>query len=252
MVNNLVYGFHSVEALLKNKPESIEVVYIDDERQDKRLQVLVGLINDAGLKINLTRGASLDKISAGARHQGVIAVINTDDSSSLPSLTLKQLLDGVSVKENSIVIVLDGVTDPHNLGAIIRTCDCFGVDAVIIPKDNSANINATVAKTSAGAVNYVPVIIVNNLARTLEELKESGYWIAGATLAEGSVDLFGFVPDKKIVWVMGSEDKGIRRLVAEGCDYLVSIPMQGHTQSLNVSVASGVVLSYTRYSLRDK
>lgn len=243
-----MYGFHSVEALLSSSPETIKMVYIDSERKDRRLQQLVASANQHSLKIEAACGDKLDKITGMAKHQGVVAIL--ESLQSVTQLTLKELIGAAESKENSIILVLDGITDPHNLGAIIRTCDCFGVDAVIIPKDNSASINATVAKTSAGAVNYLPVIVVNNLARTLEELKEAGYWIAGTTLADNSVDMFCFTPDKKMVWVMGSEDKGIRRLVAENCDYLVSIPMFGQTQSLNVSVAAGVVLSYTRYSTK--
>ena len=243
---NSIFGLHSVEALLKNKPEQIEIVYIDSHRQDKRVVQLVELLDQASIKYEYISKNILDKKAPGVNHQGIVAMV-ANNSSLLPQISFKDFLKEKSASESSIVIVLDGITDPHNLGAIIRTCDCFGVDAVIVPKDNSASVNATVAKTSAGAVNYVPVIVVNNLARTLEELKEHNYWIAGTTLAENSVELFDFTPDKKIVWVMGSEDKGIRRLVAENCDYLVSIPMEGNTQSLNVSVAAGVVLSYTKY-----
>lgn len=244
---NFIYGLHSVEALLKNNPEQVEVVYIDSQRQDKRVVQLIELLDTAAIKYEHVGKSLLDKKAAGVNHQGIVAIIAHKSASLLPQISLKDFLKEKSANDSSVIIVLDGITDPHNLGAIIRTCDCFGVDAVIVPKDNSASVNATVAKTSAGAVNYIPVIVVNNLARTLEELKEHNYWIAGTTLAENSVELFDFVPDKKIVWVMGSEDKGIRRLVAENCDYLISIPMEGSTQSLNVSVAAGVVLSYTKY-----
>ena len=244
-MNNIVYGFHSVSPLIWQSPETIQIIYVDGKRQDKRTQDLLDAANDKKVAVELVGAAKLDKISATNKHQGVVAVLL--ETVSKKDISLKSVLKNLADKPDSTLVVLDGITDPHNLGAIIRTCDCFGVDAVIIPKDNSANVNATVAKVSSGAINNVPVIVVNNLACTLEDIKEQGYWIAGTTLSERSVELFDFVPDKRMVWVMGSEGDGIRRLVAENCDYLVSIPMFGNTQSLNVSVATGVVLSYAKY-----
>lgn len=245
-MNNLVYGFHSVSPLIWQNPDAIEVIYLDGKRQDKRSQDLLSAAKDAGVVVEMVSGSKLDRISATNKHQGVVAVLI--EQVSKKDLNIKSVLNDLQDKNSSIIVVLDGITDPHNLGAIIRSCDCFGVDAIILPKDNSASINPTVAKVSSGAINNVPVVVVNNLSRTLEEIKEFGYWIAGTTLADSSVNLFDFKPDNKIVWVMGSEGDGIRRLVAENCDHLVSIPMYGNTQSLNVSVATGVVLSYTRYS----
>lgn len=244
-MSNVVYGFHSIMPLIWQHPESIEIVYLDSKRQDKRSQELINVAADAGVVVESVSGTKLDKIAETNKHQGVVAVLNSNTTKK--DFNLKTVLNELSEKDNSIIVVLDGVTDPHNLGAIIRTCDCFGVDAVIVPKDNSASINSTVAKVSSGAINNVPVIVVNNIARALEEIKDYRYWIAGTTLADSSVDLFSFKPDARMVWVMGSEGDGIRRLVAENCDYLVSIPMYGSTQSLNVSVAAGVVLSYSRY-----
>lgn len=249
-MNNIVYGFHSVSPLIWQSPETIQIIYLDGKRQDKRTQDLLDAANDKNVAIELVGAAKLDKISGTNKHQGVVAILL--ETVSKKDLNLKTILKNLADKPDSTLVVLDGITDPHNLGAIIRTCDCFGVDAVIIPKDNSANVNATVAKVSSGAINNVPVIVVNNLACTLEDIKEQGYWIAGTTLADRSVSLFDFVPDKRMVWVMGSEGEGIRRLVAENCDYLVSIPMFGNTQSLNVSVATGVILSYAKYQSKVK
>lgn len=249
-MNNLVYGFHSVSPLVWQSPETIQIVYLDGKRQDKRTQDLLDAANDKNVAIELVGAAKLDKLCGSNKHQGVVAVLL--EKLSKKDISLKAVLKELADKPNSTLMVLDGITDPHNLGAIIRTCDCFGVDAIIIPKDNSANVNATVAKVSSGAINNVPVIVVNNLACTLEDIKEADYWIAGTTLADRSVNLFEFKPDQRMAWVMGSEGEGIRRLVAENCDYLVSIPMYGNTQSLNVSVAAGVVLSYAKYSAQRK
>ncbi len=243
---DLIYGFHSVSPLLWQSPEKVAIIYLDNKRQDKRVTELLQLAEEKSISIELVNTTKLDKMCGNSKHQGVVAELS--ESIAKKSMTLKAVLDELSDKTDSTLVVLDGVTDPHNLGAIIRSCDCFGVDAVIIPKDNSASVNATVAKVAVGAINNVPVIIVNNLARSLEEIKDAGYWIAGTTLAERSVSLFEFKPDRRMTWVMGAEGTGIRRLVAENCDYLVSIPMYGKTQSLNVSVATGVVLSYSKYT----
>jgi 23S rRNA (guanosine2251-2'-O)-methyltransferase len=251
MKSKFIYGFHSVNSLLLKQQDAVEIVYIDDKRQDKRIIQVLELVKQANLNYKLVTTSQLDKLCTNSKHQGV-AIELVDSYATQQALNLPELIEQLSLKDNSVIVALDGVTDPHNLGAIIRSCDCFAVDAVLIPKDNSASVNATVAKVSAGAINHIPVIEVNNLVRSLEQLQEAGYWVAGTTLAERSVDLFAFQPDKKMVWVMGSEDVGIRRLVAETCDYLVTIPMAGNTQSLNVSVATGVVLSYTRYCSYNK
>lgn len=244
--SELIYGFHSVAPLLWQNPQQIATIYLEDKRRDKRAQEILQLAQEHAINLEMVSAQQLDRLCGHNKHQGVAAQLN-DELSSVKQTNLKQLLAELNERDSATIVVLDGITDPHNLGAIIRSCDCFGVAAVILPKDNSANINATVAKVSSGAINHIPVIVVNNLARTLDEIKEYGFWIAGTTLAERSVSLFDFKPDNKMVWVMGAEGEGIRRLVAESCDYLVSIPMFGNTQSLNVSVATGVVLSHARY-----
>ena len=242
---NLIYGFHSITPLLWQDGQSIDKIYLEDKRRDKRVQEVLELVQERGITLEMVTGQYLERLCGSNKHQGIVAQLNTAPAAN--KTTLKELLTELDQRETATIVVLDGITDPHNLGAIIRSCDCFGVDAIILPKDNSASINATVAKVSSGAINHLPVLVVNNLARTLDEIKEYGFWIAGTTLADRSVSLFDFKPDNKMVWVMGSEGDGIRRLVAESCDYLVSIPMFGSTQSLNVSVATGVVLSHARY-----
>jgi 23S rRNA (guanosine2251-2'-O)-methyltransferase len=244
-MSNLVYGFHSVSPIIWQDPATIRVLYIADKRQDRRMQELIALAQEKQIDCQVVSQNQLDKLCGNSKHQGVAAELTS--TLAQHNLSFKALVAKLAEVDAATIMVLDGVTDPHNLGAIIRSCECFGVAAVILPKDNSASVNATVAKVAAGALKHVPVVVVNNLARSLDELKESGFWIAGTTLAPQSVDLFKFTPTSKMVWVMGSEGQGIRRLVAESCDYLVSIPMVGTTQSLNVSVAAGVVLSYSHY-----
>jgi 23S rRNA (guanosine2251-2'-O)-methyltransferase len=187
----------------------------------------------------------LDRLTGSDKHQGVAAVINAKTT----RLDFKQLLKNLDARDDGIILILDGITDVHNFGAIIRSADCFGVYAIIVPKNNSANIdNPLVAKASSGAVNTTTVITVNNLSQAIDQLKQHDFWIAGTALSPNATNLFDFKCNKKIAWVLGNEGSGMRRLVSENCDYLVTIPMQGVTGSLNVSVAAGVVLAYTRFS----
>ncbi len=244
-----IYGFHSVLAAISNSLDNIDHILIDSNRNDKRLNNLLELIKNH--KISFKYVKDLDKLVGENTHQGVAAAIKSHISKPTE---LKDLLNNLDKEDNAIILILDGITDVHNFGAIIRSAECFGVQAIIVPKNNSANINnPIVAKVSSGAVNTIPIITVNNLSRSIEQLKEHDFWIAGTALAENSINLFEFKCNKKIAWVMGNEGSGMRRLVTENCDYLVTIPMQGTTQSLNVSVATGVVLAYTRFSnIQDK
>jgi 23S rRNA (guanosine2251-2'-O)-methyltransferase len=172
-------------------------------------------------------------------HQGVVAVID----STLPHVTLDDVLE--SATEPLLLLVLDGVTDPHNLGACLRSADAFGVHALIVPKDRAVGVNATVAKAASGAADTVPVVSVTNLARALRALKERGVWLIGAA-ADGSENLFETELAGPLAWVLGAEGTGLRRLTRELCDRVVSIPLQGSVSSLNVSVATGVCLFETR------
>lgn len=245
--NECIYGFHSVEAAILNTSENIDYIAVDNERRDKRINSILSIASH--IKIQAINSKSLDRLTGVDTHQGVAAILKTSSGSSQVKLEFKELLSKLDNKDDGIVLILDGITDVHNFGAIIRSADCFGIDAIIIPKNNSASINnPIVAKVSSGAINTIPIIMVNNLSATITQLKEHDFWIAGTALAKNSINLFEFKCNKKIAWVMGSEGSGIRRLVSENCDYLVTIPMQGHTESLNVSVAAGVVLAYTRFS----
>ena len=242
-MSNIIYGFHSINNYLKMTPNLIEEIYFDQTRQDKRQQELSNLANELGIKLISKSIKELDTLVKSKPHQGVVAKVKPTAKQSL-----SDVLINIKDKSNAQVLILDGITDPQNLGAIIRTAECFGVDAIILPKDNSANIdNLTVAKASSGAVNNLAVVTVNNLNQAMETLKEHEFWIAGTCLDKKSVNLYDFKFKGKIAWVMGSEGTGIRRLIMENCDYLVTIPLKGITQSLNVSVATGVILAYANH-----
>lgn len=248
-MKNFIYGFHSIIACIKNSKNSsseIITIYYDQKRKDSRLNQLAQLARSNNIQIKAVDAAKLDQlVTEGKTHQGVVAETLTPDK--FVATTLEEFIHAHANKKEAIVLILDGVTDPQNLGAIIRSADCFNVDAIIIPKNNSANPNnATVAKSSSGAIFHLPIIIVNNLTSTIDKLKQQEFWIAGTALGDTAVNLFDFKFTGKLVWVVGNEGRGIRRLVQENCDYLVTIPMLGKTQSLNVSVATGIVLAHTR------
>ena len=181
----------------------------------------------------------LQGLAGHDRHQGVVAVVD----STLPHVTLEDVLEDAG--EPLLLLILDGVTDPHNLGACLRSADAFGVHAIVVPKDRAVGVNATVAKAASGAVDTVPVVSVTNLARTMRDMKERGVWLIGAD-AEAGENLFDAELTGPLAWVLGAEGSGLRRLTRELCDRVVSIPLQGSVSSLNVSVAAGVCLFETR------
>ncbi len=242
-MSRLVYGFHAITTCIRSNASKVEIIYVNNKRVDKRQKLLLELATQHKIKVELVDENKLNSLVAtGQNHQGVIA-----KAAKQQQQTLEELLDTVKNLSSVIILILDGITDPQNLGAIIRTADCFGVNGIIIPKDNSANSsNETVAKVSSGAIDNIPLITVNNLNTAIDKLKAREFWVAGTILSNTAVNLFEFKPASKIVWVMGNEGTGIRRLIKENCDYHVTIPMFGQTQSLNVSVATGVVLSHTR------
>lgn len=241
-----IFGFHSIESYIKTNPTKIDRLYINMERRDKRQQDLLALAKVHNIHIEESTPAKLDSLSSKtANHQGVVAQIQP-----LVQPSLDEFLQKIKHLNTAIILILDGITDPQNLGAIIRTSDCFGVNGIIIPKDNSVSYdNEVVAKVSSGAVHHIPIITVNNLSRAMEKIKEEDFWIAGTVLDENAVSLFDFKPSTKLAWVLGNEGSGIRRLVKENCDYYVTIPLYGNTESLNVAVATGVVLAHTRRQL---
>lgn len=231
-----IYGIHAVKAFLENAPERLIEVLVLKGREDKRLTPLVSELQRYGIAVQQVNRQTLDNKAQGEVHQGIIARI-------MPSKELNEHdLDHIlSTKTQPLLLILDGVTDPHNLGACLRTADAAGVDAVIVPKDKSAQLTSTARKVACGAAETVPLVRVTNLARTMRELQERSVWIIG-TAGESRESLYQAKLTGAIALVMGAEGEGMRRLTREHCDQLVSIPMAGSVSSLNVSVATGVCL----------
>lgn len=231
----LLFGFHAVSVRLKTAPGSIQALYVDVSRRDQRMRRFLEQAQQADIHVIEADGGRLDKLVGTRRHQGVVAQVG-----ALASIkSLNDLLDGLNCPP--FLLVLDGVTDPHNLGACLRVADGAGVHAVIAPKDHAAGINATVAKVASGAADTVPYFMVTNLARTLAELKERNIWCVG-TADDAPKTLYETQLTGPLALVMGAEGKGMRLLTRKSCDQLLNIPMQGAVESLNVSVASGICL----------
>jgi len=233
----LVYGIHAVSSLLDHHADAVQVLYTLAGRRDKRLQSLIDKAKHAGITVEECARADLDARCPQV-HQGIVA-LSTATNREYHEQDLDALLDGLD--HPPLLLVLDGVTDPHNLGACLRSAEAAGVDAVIVPKDKSVQLSATVRKVACGAAEIVPFVSVTNLARTLQSLQQRGIWVFGAA---GEADLSVYDAELKgaVAIVMGSEGKGLRRLTREHCDSLVAIPMAGEVSSLNVSVSTGVCL----------
>lgn len=232
-----IIGFHAVTELLKHQSADVLQLVIQDGRNDERLQALKSIALQANIELSQLAKREMDRRFPGV-HQGVAALYRNPVAAKSEK-ELGVLLD--SLDRAPLLLVLDGITDPHNLGACLRSADAAGVDAVIIPKDKSATLNATVHKVASGAAETVPLFAVSNLARCLESLQRRGIWLVG-TADETGKSLFDQDLTGALALVMGSEDRGLRRLTRERCDYLVAIPMAGKLSSLNVSVATGVCL----------
>ena len=234
-----IFGFHAVLARLRAQPASVIEILLDESRNDARVRDVVAAAERAGAVLHRVPAKRLDGFYGGGRHQGVVARVAAADVRA----SLDDLLDALD--EPPLLLVLDGVTDPHNLGACLRVADAAGVHAVVAPKDRSAGLSATVMKVASGAADTVPFFPVTNLARTLNELKERSIWIVG-TDGEAPQDLYAAELPTALAWVMGSEGEGMRRLTRETCDLLVRIPMLGQVESLNVSVAAGLCVYESR------
>ncbi|KHO64537.1 23S rRNA (guanosine(2251)-2'-O)-methyltransferase RlmB [Pseudomonas flexibilis] len=231
-----VYGVHAVEALLRHHPKRVKQLWVAEGRQDPRIQALLSLAEAHRVNVGQRERRELDEWAEGV-HQGVVAEVS-------PSQVWgENMLDELLERNEgpALLLVLDGVTDPHNLGACLRTADAAGAQAVIVPKDKSATLNATVRKVACGAAEVIPLVAVTNLSRTLEKLQKKGLWIVG-TAGEADKDLYDLDLTGPTVLVMGAEGKGMRRLTREHCDFLARLPMAGSVSSLNVSVATGVCL----------
>lgn len=234
--HQILLGFHAVTARLRHAPRSVRELYVDAARRDKRMQSLQQQARDAGISVRPVDAERLDGLARGARHQGVVALAAPLELAN----DLNTILDQLGNRP-ALLLVLDGVTDPHNLGACLRTADAAGAHAVIAPRDRAVGLNATVRRVACGAADTIPYITVTNLARSLRELKERGVWIVG-TDDEAPGELYATDATRSIAWVLGAEGEGMRRLTRETCDDLVRIPMLGSVESLNVSVASAVCL----------
>ncbi len=233
-----LHGFHAVTARLRQRPESVRVLYVAAGRRDPRMRDLAARAEAAQRPVQAVDGGRLTEIAGTDRHQGVVAIVDA----MAPPVTLDDVLD--SLAEPALLLVLDGVTDPHNLGACLRSADVFGAHAVVLPKDRAVGVNATAAKAASGAADTIPVITVTNLARTLRDLKARGVWLFGADA--GGESLFDADVGGPLAWVLGAEGAGLRRLTRELCDRIVGIPVMGAVESLNVSVAAGICLYASR------
>lgn len=240
-----VGGLHSVKALLKAGGKGVEGLYVQTGRNDSRMRALRDLAQHHGIKVSELSRAELDTLAIDFEHQGVIARLSADTSASRADL-MSFLAERESSADNPLLLlVLDEVQDPHNLGACLRSADATGVDAVITPSDNSVGLTPVVRKTASGAAESVPLFQVTNLQRTLQQLQSKGLWIFGAA-GDSTKSLYELDLTGPAVIVMGAEGRGLRRLTKERCDELFHIPMAGQVSSLNVSVAAGVTLFEVR------
>ncbi|PNA15998.1 23S rRNA (guanosine(2251)-2'-O)-methyltransferase RlmB [Pseudomonas sp. GW456-11-11-14-LB1] len=231
-----IYGVHAVEALLRHHPKRVKQIWLAEGRSDPRVQTLIELASENRVAVGQAERRELDAWVEGV-HQGVVAEVSP--SQVWGEAMLDELLD--RTEGAPLLLVLDGVTDPHNLGACLRSADAAGALAVIVPKDKSATLTPTVRKVACGAAEVIPLVAVTNLARTLEKLKQRGLWVVG-TAGEAEQDLYQQDLTGPTILIMGAEGSGMRRLTRDLCDYLVRLPMAGSVSSLNVSVATGVCL----------
>ncbi|MGA8052396.1 MAG: 23S rRNA (guanosine(2251)-2'-O)-methyltransferase RlmB [Burkholderiales bacterium] len=234
-----IFGFHAVLARLRAEPASVIEIYLDEARRDARARDVITVAERAGVALHRVPAKRLDGFYGGGRHQGVVARVAERDAKA----SLEDLLDALA--EPPLLLVLDGVTDPHNLGACLRVADAAGAHAVIAPRDRSAGLSPAAVKVASGAADSVPFFAVTNLVRQLDELKERGVWVLG-TDAGADVDLVAADFPEAVAWVLGSEGGGMRRLTRERCDLLVRIPMYGRVESLNVSVAAALCVFESR------
>lgn len=236
--HELIYGIHAVEAALRNQQENVLQVFVQQGRNDNRIKKLLDIAENSGINVQAISNEKLKEKCPKARHQGVVAEIRLNKDGAV---TLDDILD----RESLLLLVLDEVQDPHNIGACLRTADAIGADAVIVSKNRSPALTPVIRNVASGAAETVPYIMVSNLARALDKIKENNVWIIGTsgdspqTIYDASKSLKS---NQSLALVMGSEGKGMRRLTREACDELVSIPMQGSVESLNISVATAVCL----------
>ena len=240
----IIYGIHAVEAAIRNQPENVLQVFVQQGRNDNRVKTILNIAKNSGVSLQSITNEKLKEKCPKARHQGVVAEIRSGKSSTI---TLDDLLQ----KERLLLLVLDEVQDPHNIGACLRTADAVGVDAIIVSKNRSPALTPVMRNVASGAAETVPYVMVSNLARALEKIKDSNVWVIG-TSGDTEQTIYDachkIKNNQSLALVMGSEGKGMRRLTREACDELVSIPMHGSVESLNISVATAVCLYEIRRS----
>ena len=232
--HELIYGIHAVEAAIRHQPENVLQVFVQQGRNDNRIKTIQDIAKNSGVSVQSISNDKLKEKCPKARHQGVVAEIRFNNSSDAS-------LEDVLNKESVLLLILDEVQDPHNIGACLRTADAVGVDAVIVSKNRSPALTPVIRNVASGAAETVPYIMVSNLARVLEKIKQENVWVVG-TSGDSEHTIYQTNFTKRVALVMGSEGKGMRRLTRESCDELVSIPMQGSVESLNISVATAVCL----------
>lgn len=234
-MSDYIVGRNAVREALRSG-RTIQRLFITNDKVQGSLQEIIGLAKDKGIELRRVDDKQLSKYADGVVHQGVVAL-----AAPVKFADLGEVLQKWSSDKAPLLILLDGIEDPHNMGAIIRTAECCGATAVLIPKRHTAPINATVAKTSAGALESIPLVQVGNVAQTIEELKKQGFWVLGAHM-EGQQTLYQADLTSPLVLVIGNEGKGLSRLTKERCDFLVTIPMYGRINSLNASVAAAILM----------
>ncbi|ORU89948.1 MAG: 23S rRNA (guanosine(2251)-2'-O)-methyltransferase RlmB [Cycloclasticus sp. symbiont of Poecilosclerida sp. M] len=232
-----IFGLHAVQALLANRSERILTTNVDAQRDDDKLRKLINALQQAGVAVQRVDKKTLEKLADGGNHQGLVVTVRLPEEQTEDAL--KKAVKGY--KGDAFFLVLDQVTDPHNLGACLRTALAAGVQGVIVPKDNACRLTATVCKVASGAAESMPIYRVTNLVRTLKWLKAEGIWLTGAA-GGASLDLYTSELKGSVAIVMGAEGKGLRQLTQKQCDQLVKIPMQKKVESLNVSVAAGIIM----------
>jgi len=238
--DELVFGIHAVTELIKRTPERFIELFLLKGRDDERLMPIINLSRKYGIPAQMVNRKVLDDKTDGEQHQGVVARITAGKIYTEADLDI--ILNAADQQGKApFLLILDGVTDPHNLGACLRNADAAGVQAIIVPKDNAARLTATVRKVAVGAAETVPLVQVTNLARTMKQLQQMGVWLIG-TAGETDTSLYDIKLTGPMALVMGAEGKGMRRLTRENCDQLVKLPMAGAVSSLNVSVATGICL----------
>ena len=240
-MSETVFGYHAVESVIRHEPDRIQVLHAQADRQDRRMQSLLALARNQGMTVETSAKSDLDALVNG-RHQGIVALLNpTRKGESASIVSESALAEHIARAASPLILILDGVTDPHNLGACLRSADAAGVTAVIFPKNKSADVTDVARKVASGAAETVPWVRVTNLARTIESLKQAGVWIIG-TDGDAQESLYERDLTGPCAIVLGSEGSGMRRLTEDLCDYTVKLPMAGAVSSLNVSVAAGVCL----------